>query len=84
MLSDLQSWAECLVLVFRRLGLFGTNQTEAHMAHDIRMLEEKIKRLTQSISELAQLPPGFGPIIHKPGFTSIAEWQLILAGIDNQ
>lgn len=54
------------------------------MAHDIRMLEEKIKRLTQSISEFVQLPPGFGPIIHKPGFTSIAEWQLIVAGIDNQ
>ena len=53
------------------------------MAHDIGMLENKIDRLTKTLSELATLPPGFGQIIHKPGWTSIAESALFDAGIDS-
>ena len=49
----------------------------------IKMLEEKIRRLSDSVSEFAKLTPGFGEIIHKPGFTSIAEFALIIAGVDN-
>ena len=56
---------------------------EAQMAHDIQMLEEKIKRLERSVVDFAKLLPGFGVIIHKPGWTSIAEFALVQAGIDN-
>ncbi|WP_233860278.1 hypothetical protein [Paraburkholderia sp. HD33-4] len=52
------------------------------MANDIKTLEDKIDRLTRTLSELARIPPGLGPIIHKPGWTSIAESALFEAGID--
>jgi hypothetical protein len=53
------------------------------MEHDIKRLEQKISRLNESISQLAQLPPGFGVVIHKPGWTSIAEFALVEAGLDS-
>lgn len=37
------------------------------MKHDIEMLDKKIRKLNESISEFAKLPPGFGPIIHHAG-----------------
>lgn len=52
------------------------------MTHDIKALEGKINRLNQTMTEFATLPPGFGQIIHKPGFTSVAEFALLEAGID--
>jgi hypothetical protein len=53
------------------------------MKHDIEMFDKKIERLNESISEFAKLPPGFGQIVHKPGFTSVAEWVFLNGGIDN-
>jgi hypothetical protein len=53
------------------------------MKHDIEMLDKKIRKLNESISEFAKLPPGFGPIIHHAGWTTIAEWVYFNGGIDN-
>jgi hypothetical protein len=53
------------------------------MEHDIKRLDHKINRLNESISGLARLPPGFGGIIHKPGWTTIAEFALVEAGLDS-
>ena len=53
------------------------------MKHDIEMFDKKIERLNERISEFAKLPPGFGPIVHKPGFTSVADWVFLNGGIDN-
>ena len=53
------------------------------MAHDIKRLEEKINQLNRSISDLAKLPPGFGGVIHNPGWTTLPEFMLVEAGIDS-
>jgi hypothetical protein len=53
------------------------------MAHDIEKLDKKIRRLHESISEFAKLPPGFGGIIHRGGWTTIVEYLLVEAGIDS-
>lgn len=42
-----------------------TTQMEAGLTHDIKMLEEKVRRLSERVSEFAKLPRGFGTIIHK-------------------
>ncbi len=56
---------------------------EDPMEHDIKRLDEKIEKLNESISNLATLPPGFGVIIHKPGWTTIAEFALVEASLDS-
>jgi hypothetical protein len=61
------------------------------MKHDIKRLEDKIKRLHHSISTLSisiQPPDPGDPnwmwhIIHNPGWTSIAEFALVEASIDS-
>jgi hypothetical protein len=53
------------------------------MEHDIKRLEKKIERLEASIASIAHLPRGFGVIIHNPGWTSIAEFALVEAGLDS-
>jgi hypothetical protein len=53
------------------------------MKHEIQRLDQKINRLNESISDLAHLPPGFGGIVHKPGWTTIAEFALVEASLDS-
>jgi prefoldin subunit 5 len=54
-----------------------------NMAHDIQRLKQKIDRLHQRISTLAQHETALGGIIHKPGWTTVAEFAFVEASIDS-
>lgn len=54
------------------------------MAQDIAGLERKLRQVDQSISELiAKRAEALIPIIHRPGWTTIAEGQLVTAMVDH-
>jgi len=54
------------------------------MAHDIAALAEKLRMVELKIAELAQEDIGgqLGPIIHRPGWTTIAEFALVEASLE--
>jgi HD-GYP domain-containing protein (c-di-GMP phosphodiesterase class II) len=54
-------------------------QLEGFMAHDIAGLERNVRALHEAISQLhdAKHPEKLVPIIHRPGWTTIAEFELV-------
>ncbi len=54
------------------------------MAHDIAGLERKIHALHQAISKLhdAKHTDALLPIIHRPGWTTVAEFELVQTHLD--
>jgi hypothetical protein len=51
------------------------------MAHDINRLKDRIDRIDQTISDLGELKGQLSGIIHKPGWTTVAEFALVEAGL---
>lgn len=52
------------------------------MMHDIDALKRKIDSLDRSLLSLESLVGVLGGIIHKPGWTTVAEFALVDASID--
>lgn len=52
------------------------------MTHDINRLQDKIDHLDHSLSSLASQSGLLDRIIHKPGWTTIAEFALVEASLD--
>jgi hypothetical protein len=52
------------------------------MPHDINRLKEKTDRLDRSVSSLGGFAGALSGIIHKPGWTSVAEFALVEASLD--
>ena len=52
------------------------------MTHDIGKLDERIRTFDLKMSQLGSLHGRLGPIIHGPGWTSIAEFALVNLAID--
>ncbi len=55
------------------------------MAHDIDAMATKLRRIERSLGTLAdgRYPQQLIPIIHRPGFTTVAEGMLIHALLDH-
>ena len=55
------------------------------MTHDIAGLERKVRSLQQTISKLhdAKHADALLPIIHRPGWTTLPEFELVQANIDS-
>ncbi len=55
------------------------------MAHDIAGLETKLRKLHDTVSKLHQAKhvEAFIPIIHRPGWTTPAEFALVQAYVDD-
>jgi hypothetical protein len=51
------------------------------MKHDIGKLEERLRGVDQKLEALEIYSP-FGPIIHRPGWTTIAEYSLFTVAVD--
>jgi hypothetical protein len=56
---------------------------EASVRHDIEGLEKKIKQLEGKIADFVRIPLPLVSIIYRPGWTTLAEWEFVNAGIDN-
>jgi hypothetical protein len=52
------------------------------MAHDIAKLEQRIAAVDQKIKRLESLDGLLNPIIHRPGWTTIAEFNLVILALD--
>lgn len=52
------------------------------MIHDIDRLKGKIDRLDQSLAGLKFLGGVLGGVIHRPGWTTVAEFALVEAALD--
>jgi hypothetical protein len=51
------------------------------MHHDIGKLEKRLRSVDQKLEALEIYSP-FGPIIHRPGWTTIAEYSLVMLAVD--
>jgi hypothetical protein len=51
------------------------------MKHDIGKLEERLRSVDKKVKALEIYSP-FGPIIHRPGWTTIAEYSLFMLAVD--
>jgi hypothetical protein len=60
----------------------GAVKGECVMAHDIGKLEERIRAFDLKISQLESLHARLGPIVHGPGWTSLAEFALVNLAMD--
>lgn len=55
------------------------------MAHDVSALEGKLRKLDQSLAALAATKHAqqLIPVIHRPGWTTVAEMHLVHAMVDH-
>ena len=52
------------------------------MAHDTAELEQRMVTVDQKIKRLESVQGLLGPIIHRPGWTTIAEYNLVILALD--
>jgi hypothetical protein len=52
------------------------------MAHDIAKLEQRMVTVDQKIKRLESLQGLLGPITHRPGWTTLAEYKLVILALD--
>ena len=53
------------------------------MSHDINKLEAKVKQFDEKLSKLVALSEVLVPIMHRPGWTTLPESQLVELTLDN-
>jgi HD-GYP domain-containing protein (c-di-GMP phosphodiesterase class II) len=55
------------------------------MAHNITGLEHKVRSLHESVSKLheAKHADKLSPIIHRPGWTTVAEFELVQSHVEH-
>jgi hypothetical protein len=52
------------------------------MAHDIKKLEPRIVAVDRKLMGLESIHGLLGPIIHRPGWTTVAEYSLVNVALD--
>jgi hypothetical protein len=52
------------------------------MGHDIAKLEQRMIAVDQKVKRLESIHSVLGPIVHRPGWTTIAEYNLVNLALD--
>lgn len=53
------------------------------MEHDIAKLEQRLRHIDRKREAIQSIHTVLGPIIHRPGWTTIAEFELVMLTLDN-
>lgn len=52
------------------------------MKHDLERLEARLREFDHKVRRLENLPDQLIPVIHGPGWTTIAEYDLVMLAVD--